>query len=178
MLFNTEKKIVTIGNKQIGEVALDSYRYITVPESKFIEEFQVLHKPIEDEVMEYAKATSSKIQEVVGDIVDSFYYNTTNSKAVRKKLIEFDSKKYNYILEKLQKITDGNSALRPYTMLKFRSNDEIKNKIKEFLPEDLLVSGKVLTRALLIELIQFYNCESDGVEYFVSVPEEKKENFT
>jgi hypothetical protein len=165
MLFTPESKKVIVGDLSIGTVELESFRYITLPESKFIEDFQLLQKPIEDEVMEYAKTISPKIKEPVGDIVDSFYYNTTNSKNVRKKLIEFNSEKYNFILEKLQKVTDQNSALRPYVMLNFRSTDDVKSKIKEFLPEDLLIPGKVLTKSLLVELIHFYKCESDGVEY-------------
>lgn len=179
MLFSPETKKIIVGDIAIGTVELESFRYITVSESKFIEDFQLLQKPVEDEVMRYAENVSSKIKESVGDIVDSFYYNTTNSKQVRKKLIEFDSEKYNFILEKLQKVTDQNSALRPYVMLKFRANEEIKNKIKEFLPEDLLISGKVLTKALLIELIHFYKCESDGIEYIYEKDRNiNSENFT
>jgi hypothetical protein len=165
MLFKTEEKKVTVGNSNIGEVVLTSFRYITVVEAKFIEDFEKLQEPVRDEILKFSKEIAPKIKEQSGDIIDCFYYNTANSQEIRKKLISHDAELYAKFLEKLQKVTDQNSALKPYTMLKFRSSPEVQEKIKEFLPEDLLIPGKVLTKALLIELIDFYKCESDGIDY-------------
>lgn len=178
MLFDTQEKIITVGNDSIGKVELKSLRYITFEESEWTENYLKKLEPLIEKVNNYCNNSSRKVKLPEGDILDSFYYNTTNSKEIRKKLIELDKEELKEIIKIVQKITDINSVINMYMILLFRTSPEIKTEIEKFQPTDLLVNGKVLTSALLIQIKDFYEAEFEGIAYIPKEDENKSENFT
>ncbi len=180
MLFKTEEKQVTVGNDIIGKVELKSIKYISVAETEYIDEHLKKYEPLNVKVREYCDNTAKKLKLKSGDVLDSFYSNTTNNREVRAKLVENNAEEVQSILKTIQKVTDVTSTINAYTMLLFRTSEDIKPEVEKFTPLDLLISGKVLTINLLIEVNKFYACEFEGIEYEYATPVkgEVEENFT
>jgi hypothetical protein len=184
MLINTKKSVVTVGSELIGSIKLVSNLYITNEETEYKEQLLKALDPIREKIKTYCEIAVSKINAKLnslteeerkkynfssvklGDVMDCFYYNTTNAIDIKSFLIEFDENEFSETLKETQKLNDVISSMNAFTMLKFRVDDPIvKTEIDKLKPQDMLTPGKVCTKALFLELLVFYESEMNSIPY-------------